>query len=256
MLKRIFLSEKVILFAILLNAAILFLLSFPNWKNDPNLHWVDNFFIFFFLAEMVVKLYYWGSKKYFSDTWNRFDFFLVMASLPALMALFFPIPNTSILLVFRMLRLVRLSKFLWFIPNMKHILVGLGRALKASFFVLIALAFLNILLSVLSCQLFSTQSPDFSDPINASYTIFQLFTIEGWHEITNRAVAGQDSSTVIGFTRLYFVIVVLFGGVFGLSLANAIFVDEMIIDNNKELEDKIDHLQEKIDKLQQLLEQR
>jgi len=256
MLKQFFLSEKIILSAILLNAALLFLMSFPEWKYNINLQLIDNLFILFFIVEMLVKLSTWGTQKYFSDNWNRFDFFLVMVSIPALAALFMPMPDVSILLLFRILRLIRLAKFMWFIPNMKHILVGLGRAFKASIFVLMVLAFLNILLSVISCQLFGSWAAAFENPISSSYTIFQLFTIEGWNEVAEKVVGGLTDSTAIGFTRLYFVIVVLFGGVFGLSLANAIFVDEMTIDNNKALEDKIDVLQEKIDALQQLIEQR
>jgi len=124
---------------------------------------------------------------------------------------------------------------------MKHILVGLGRAFKASVFVLLALAFLNLLLSIISCQLFGEDVPKlFETPITSSYTIFQMFTVEGW----NANIAG---------IRMYFVIIVLFGGVFGMSLANAIFVDEMTIDNNAVLEEKIDVLQEKIDQLQRTL---
>ena len=49
---------------------------------------------------------------------------------------------------------------------------------------------------------------------------------------------------------------VLIGGIFGMSLANAVFVDEMTMDNNQTLEAKIDKLQEEIAELKQLLEKR
>ncbi len=255
-MKRIFLSEKIIFPAIIVNAVIIFWMSFPNWRDDNVLKLIDDFFIVFFLLEAIVKISAFGSKAYFKDNWNRFDFALVIGSLPALLSAFLPIPNTSILLIFRLLRLIRLVKFLWFIPNMKHILVGLGRAFKASVFVLIALAFLNILLSVISCQLFGEDVPKlFETPLTSSYTIFQMFTIEGWNEIVEQVEKSDPthSATNIAGIRMYFVIIVLFGGVFGMSLANAIFVDEMTIDNNAALEAKIDVLQEKIDQLQRTL---
>ncbi|MFK7906638.1 MAG: hypothetical protein AB8B69_16020, partial [Chitinophagales bacterium] len=56
--------------------------------------------------------------------------------------------------------------------------------------------------------------------------------------------------------RLYFVFVVLTGGIFGLSITNAIFVDEMTIDNTVVLEEKIDKLQEQINKLQSFIEEK
>jgi len=48
---------------------------------------------------------------------------------------------------------------------------------------------------------------------------------------------------------LYFIFVVLTGGIFGLSLVNSIFVDSMVSDNNDELEKKIDSLDSKIIKI-------
>jgi voltage-gated sodium channel len=48
---------------------------------------------------------------------------------------------------------------------------------------------------------------------------------------------------------------VLVGGVFGLSLANAVFVDEMTMDNTDAIEEKIDRLREELSELKQLLDQ-
>ena len=93
-----------------------------------------------------------------------------------------------------------------------------------------------------------------------------MFTIEGWNEIPaviaervqeNGSGSNYLSTTfLIGITRFYFVFVVLIGGIFGMSLANAVFVDEMTMDNNQTLEAKIDKLQEEIAELKQLLEKR
>jgi voltage-gated sodium channel len=51
------------------------------------------------------------------------------------------------------------------------------------------------------------------------------------------------------FTYIYFIFVVLSGGILGLSLVNSIFVDAMVSDNNDELEKKIERLELKIDLL-------
>jgi voltage-gated sodium channel len=93
-----------------------------------------------------------------------------------------------------------------------------------------------------------------------------MFTVEGWNEIPAAIVAhinenGENlsptrASLLIGLTRFYFVTVVLLGGVFGMSLANAVFVDEMTMDNNDALESKIDQLQNDIQELKTLLQQK
>ncbi len=255
MLKRIFFSDTVIFSAIVINTIVIFLMAFPDWSAEPILLNLDYYFIIFFLIEALVKLFYLKPKGYFKDGWNRFDFFLVIVSLPSLLEGFFNFPDTSLVLLFRLLRLLRLVRLFRFIPNLNHIITGLGRALKASVFVLIALLFLNFFLALFTCYIYGGVVPEyFGDPMISLYTIFQMFTVEGWYEIPSLIAEKADSKWAGGFARLYFVLVVLMGGIFGMSLANAVFVDEMTMDNNKELENKIDDLQVKINQLQNTLE--
>ena len=87
----------------------------------------------------------------------------------------------------------------------------------------------------------------------SSYSIFQLFTVEGWNEVAQSVADRTGHPFLIGITRFYFVIIVLLGGIFGMSLANAVFVDEMTMDNNDALEAKIDNLHEEIRELKRLL---
>ena len=94
MFKRFFLTEKNILLAIAVNALIIFLLYFPQIKaNDPVifqwLEYFDLFFVILFTVEAVVKLREFGVKGYFSKGWNIFDFFIVIVSLPSLLAFLF-----------------------------------------------------------------------------------------------------------------------------------------------------------------------
>jgi voltage-gated sodium channel len=202
-----------------------------------------------------------GASTYFKSGWNRFDFFLITASLPSLLVGLVDLPDTSILLLLRLLRLVRLIRFFKFVPHVDKVLAGLGRALKASFLVLGVLGFFNFLLAIITCHFYAEIAPDdFGDPLTSMFSIFQMFTIEGWNEIPADIAASitengspsalLSSGTIITFTRIYFAMVVLLGGIFGLSLANAVFVDEMTIDNNDELEVKIDEIQKNLEQLQ------
>ncbi|MCO6475488.1 MAG: ion transporter [Phaeodactylibacter sp.] len=267
MFEKLFFSERNIMVAILLNAIILFTLYFPAYRDNPTLEAIDHIFLLFFLMEAIVKVYVLGVKSYFRNPWNRFDFIIVMASLPSVLVTFVDIPDTSLLIILRLFRLIRLIRFFRFVPHLNKIIDGLSRALQASLFVLLALIFLNILLAIFTCHFYANIAPEyFGDPLISSYSIFQMFTVEGWNEIPaviaqrvqeNGAGSSLISSTfIIGITRFYFVFVVLIGGIFGMSLANAIFVDEMTMDNNQTLENKIDRLQEEIAELKQLLKKR
>lgn len=254
MLKRFFLSERNMMIAILLNAVIIFLLYFPTYRNDPWLETIDHLFILFFILEAIVKISVWKPSGYFGQAWNRFDFTIVVLSIPSMLVNFIDVPDTSLLIILRLFRLVRLIRFIRFIPNMRQIMAGLGRALKASVFVLAAVFFLNFLLAIFTCHFFAQVAPEyFGDPLISAFTIFQLFTLEGWNDITAAITGDLSNPTMIWLSRFYFGTVVLIGGIFGISLANAVFVDEMTIDNNRELERKIDHLQEEIADLKRLL---
>ncbi|MCB0567765.1 MAG: ion transporter [Phaeodactylibacter sp.] len=267
MLEKFFFSERNIMVAILLNAIILFAMYFPAYRDNPTLEGIDHVFLLFFLLEAIVKIYALGVRDYFKNPWNRFDFIIVMASLPSVLVAFVDIPDTSLLIILRLFRLIRLIRFFRFVPHLNKIIDGLGRALQASLFVLLALIFLNILLAIFTCHFYANIAPEyFGDPLISSYSIFQMFTIEGWNEIPAVIAErvqknGSDSdfigtAFIIGITRFYFVFVVLIGGIFGMSLANAVFVDEMTMDNNQSLEAKIDKLQEEIAELKQLLKKR
>lgn len=248
--------------AIIINAGVIFLLYFPDLSSHWLLELIDHAFILLFLAEAITKLIALKPKIYFASNWNRFDFFIVVASLPSLLMQFLPIPDTSLLLILRLFRLVRLIRFIQFVPNMAKILRGLARAMKASLFVVLTLLFLNFMLAIFTCHFYAEVAPEyFANPLISSYTIFQMFTVEGWNEIPAVIAenmqklewSAQSVSLLTGLTRFYFVLIVLLGGIFGMSLANAVFVDEMTMDNNDVVEAKIDDLKQQIEELKELL---
>jgi len=244
------------LIAILLNAVVIFLLYFPGLTIHPYLIKIDHIFILIFVLEALLKIRTFGFDRYFSAGWNRFDFIIVALTIPSLLVDYVAIPDTSIVIILRLFRLVRLIRFIRFVPNMSNIMAGLARALKASVFVLVAVFFLNFLLAIFSCQLYGNTAPEyFGDPLTAFFTIFQLFTIEGWNEIAVAVSSQVDHPFWLWLSRFYLGTIVLIGGIFGMSLVNAVFVDEMTLDNNQVLEQKIDDLQVQIAELKRILEE-
>lgn len=255
-MKQFFLQERNVMIAIIVNAVVIFLRYFPELSHNQWLIYIDHLFIMFFVVEAIVKLRTLKPKQYFASAWNIFDFIIIVGSIPALLTDWIPFPDTSLITVLRVFRLARLLRLIRFIPNFGQVIDGLGRALKASVFVLFAMIFLNFLLALFTCHFYGETAPEFfGNPLVSSYTIFQLFTVEGWNDIPAAIAAKTDNEWVIGFTRLYFVLIVLLGGVFGMSLANAVFVDEMTMDNNNLLEEKIDQLQEQIAELKALIQE-
>jgi voltage-gated sodium channel len=51
-------------------------------------------------------------------------------------------------------------------------------------------------------------------------------------------------------------VIVTVGGLFGMSLANAVFVDEMTSDNNDEIKAQLDAVNEQLEELKSMLERK
>ncbi len=256
-MKRIFFSERAILLAIFINALIIFFLNFPAYEHNFFLIGLDHFFVLFFVLEAIVKIRVWSWKRYWSVLWNRFDFIVVFLSLPSLMMGFLDVPDTSALLALRLFRMVRLLRFFRFVPRLPQLLEGLMRALKSSVFVIAGFGLITFLLSLFTCALFRDVAPEyFGNPVISAFSVFQLFTIEGWNEIPRLIAERWNDPMWAFFARLYFVLIVLSCGMFGMSFVTAIFVDEMTLDNNRDLEQKIDELSGQIHRLEKLLKER
>jgi len=253
-MKKLFLNDRFILSLILLNAVIIFVGGFglaPQQQFLINI--IDSVITTMFIAELLTKTNKFGIKGYLSSGWNVFDAILILISLPSLIIFLFGIEfiDLSFILVFRVLRIFKTFRFFKFIPGIEQLLSGVQRALKASVFILIGFVVYIFVIGVLSFSLFKNLSPEhFSDPLTSLYSVFKVFTVEGWFSIPEKMCVDIPQTKAV-FIHLYFVFILLTGGIFGLSLVNSIFVDAMVSDNNDGLEKKVDELNTKIDKLLQ-----
>ena len=250
-----FVSDRLVMAVIVLNAMALVLHEMaPRGTALRTLwYWVDYACVAYFLIEAVLKVRRDSWSAYWSNSWNKFDFLVVIVSLPALLGPFFHVEQFAFVLILRLGRLFRLFRLLRFIPNLDHLVLGVRRALRASIGVFLALFLINLILAVMATLLFRDLDPEhFGNPVVSGYSIFQVFTVEGWNEIAagleERAAEERPAGArlLISGTRVFFVVAVLIGGILGLSLANAVFVDEMMMDNTETLERKIDAMTEEI----------
>ncbi len=257
MLARLLLNDKVILALIAINAAALFALGFPGLPVEVStlLHGADEAITILFVVEAVVKMRRFGIRGYFRDGWNRFDLTLVVLALPSLADLFMAVDMDAYgtFLVLRAVRVVKLLRTIRFFPNINGLVQGVERAVKASFVVIVAFAIALFIVALFTQRLFAAVSPDhFGDPARALYSVFKIFTVEGWFDIPDEVVAGLPAGPRM-LARVWFIAILMGGGIFGLSLVNSIFVDAMVADNNDVLEAKIDALTTEVRRLQELM---
>jgi voltage-gated sodium channel len=247
--KRFFTNDNIMLVLVLINTGILFVSGFFS-GNYSLLLIIDSLFTLLFLIEALVKIRMHGFSKYWSDGWNRLDFILVALALPSCINIFGEyFPGTSILLSLRTMRAFKAFRMLKFIPNIDSLLNGIKLAFKASYIVAIGLVVLLLVFSIVTTFLFGNAAPQFfGNPALSVYSIFRLFTIEGWYEMPE-AIAVNGGPTVAVMARIYFSFLLFMGGIIGMSLVNSIFVDAMAADNNDEVLEKLSQIEKKLDRL-------
>lgn len=247
-LKSFFTNDRIMLSLVVVNTITIFIGGY--FSASKLFVGIDSFFTVLFLAEAIVKINVYGWKEYWKDGWNKFDFIITLVAIPSLMNIFVETGfATNILLSLRTLRVFKSFRLLKFIPNINGLLKGIGIAVKTSFIVCVAFAILLLIISILSSTLYGKIVPDlFGDPGSSLFTIFRLFTGDGWSEIPTE-IAANSSELVGRLTKIVFAILFFIGGILGLSLVNSIFVDALAGDNNDEVLRRIDELEKKIDNL-------
>lgn len=247
-IKKILCNERIMLTAIVLNTAIMFIGGF--WPDSLLFEISDALFTLLFLCEAIAKISEYGWKDYWDNGWNKFDIIVLIIALPTLASPFLEHTTaTSTILTLRSMRLFKSFKMLRFIPNIHKLLKGIKQAFKASLLVLIAFVVFLVIFSILSSTIFGPIAPEyFGNPAISLYSIFRLFSVEGWYELPD-AIANNGTPSWGLFARCYFSVLMFMGGIIGMSLVNSIFVDAMAEDNNDEVLKKLKQIESQLNKL-------
>jgi len=249
-------AEYFIYGIIILNAVVIFLQE--GGVRSYLLDALDIFCLVCFIVEMIIKLKEQGFVEYWRHKWNCLDGILVVVSIPSLILYFFPNNSLglSILLIIRLFRAFRFARLLEFFKNVRSTKLGIKTGFQFSMPVMLAFLLLIVIVSLFNCALLKTVAPaHFGTPWDSLYSTFRMFTVEGWYEIPDSMASALTPGQIVG-VRIYFIFLLMVGGIFGLSVVNSIFVDAMGAEKHGELERKIqsqkleiNNLSKKIDAL-------
>ncbi|WP_241901240.1 ion transporter [Vibrio sp. 10N.286.49.B3] len=229
-------------------AVILAFLS--SYSNSILIHALNWLVVVYFYLEAFFKIKEQTWLGYISTFGNKFDFSIVVISS---IFLFLPSEALGSVIYLRIFRIISLVKIIRLMPNTEHIVNGLIRAIKASKAVLILLAVQLTFFSLLGFTLFSNVIPEyFGDPLRSMNTIFGIFTIENWGAVPEAAKELANPYAYYA-VNTFVITVLILGGFIALSLANAIFVDEMASDNNDVLMEEIAELKTELSEIKELL---
>lgn len=254
MKKRLFLNEKAMLAVVLLNVLVIFLQGCG--LENAVMGALDILCTMLFIIEMVVKHHEYGLRGYWGNGWNVLDGVVTLVTLPSLMIYFMPdFWDLKIFITFRALRVFKFFRAARHFPNLPVIWKGFTLALRQSAGFLLGYFIIIVVIAMFNSALFSKAAPQyFSTPLDAIYSVFQLFTVEGWYEIPN-AVVGDMHPVWIHVVRTYFCLLLIGGGIIGMSFINSIFVDALATDNNDEVKAQLNSMEQKIEENQKRLEQ-
>ena len=244
----IFSNERITGMVILFSVLISFFSH--HWSNAANLM-IEWCVVTYFFFEFIAKARCSGLKTYFTRNANRFDFTVLGLSILLLVAPAFTFGSMTYL---RALRLVSMLRAFRLVPNANQIIHGLGRALSAARAVLLFMFIMMVVFAITGYSLFSPYLPEyFGSPLTSLNTVFGIFTIENWGAIPEKA-AESNLPWLFYAVNGYVILVLVLGGFIALSLANAIFVDEMVSDNNDALMREVELLKQQNEKILSLLE--
>lgn len=190
---------------ILMNSIVLGMMVSPAFENNfAILQLIDKLCLAIFLVEMILKLYVYG-KDFFKSRWNVFDFTIIVLS---------SFEFASSLIIFRAFRLFRALKYMNRFSRLKQIVDTF--LLMMPVFVAFAAAFGVVIyvFSIMAVNLFSFRFSDFATLSGAVLTLFQVFTLDGWADITKAVMSVFPHSWIffisyLGISMLLFLSFIL-----------------------------------------------
>lgn len=216
-----------------------------NWQSL--LHNLDFLILGIFTIEAILKLIAYRAD-YFKDSWNVFDFAIVVICWAAL---FMPNINAGVVAVFRLARVLRVFRLVSALPKLRVLVDAMLKSIPSMGYVGILLFLLFYIYGVMGVFLFKVNDPiRFSDLGTSILTLFQITTMEGWTDILYANMHGCDHE-VYGLDNcdtpeaqptaalIYFISFVMFGTMIVLNLFIGVIMNSMEeVQREQNLEEK------------------
>ena len=249
-MKNIFLSERITLIVIMLNALIILAQEYVDELLVLDV--ADLACTIFFIIEIIMKIKHLGARAFFKDGWNIFDAIVVTMSLPSILAMFTQMPEYfDTLQIFRALRIMKFWRTVKFFPDFSVIVKHFFEAMRKSVGIMCSFIIIIVITSLFCTELLRDVAPQYFGSVGESiYTIFRMCTVEGWYEVPN-AIAAATTPIWGGVAKAVFSLILIMGGIIGLSLINSIFVDEMVSDNNDDIKEQLNRIEKELKELRE-----
>ncbi|KMO94940.1 ion transporter [Streptomyces roseus] len=178
---------------ILLNAVLLGVETYSGLSVEYGilLHSAERFCVVAFTLEMLIRL---GAhtdrpKAFFRDPWNVFDLLVVSSAFVPFLR-----ENTTLLRLLRLARVLRTAKFM---PQLRVLLVAVGRSLPGTVSFLFVGALILYVYAMIGWICFAGHDPAHYGSLGrAGLTLFLLMTLEGLGDAVHAGLAVSPFSIV------------------------------------------------------------
>ncbi len=196
---------------------------------------LDTIIIFIFVIEVILKIASECPRplQYFKNSWNIFDFIIVVGVLLPVGGSFLP--------VLRLLRVLRVFRLITAMPKMRLIVGALLKSIPSMIHIFMLLGIIFYIYAVMATFAFSENDPIHFENLQTSMlTLFRMVTFEDWTDIMYINMYGCDqygyegarlecsnpSASPLG-AALFFTSFVLVGGLIVLNFAIGVVINSM-----------------------------
>lgn len=166
-----------------------------NIGFDKTLFVLDRLCMGIFVVEMLMKIYAHG-LDFFKKGWNIFDFTIVFIS---------SLPFANYFIILRTFRIFRALRYIDRFAHLKNIVNTFITLLPNFLAMLAAFTVFFYVFSIISVYLFGGVFVEFSTLPHATFTMLQVFTLDGWASNIARPVMSVFPNAWIFFISFIFV---------------------------------------------------
>lgn len=217
-----------IMLLIFINAIIVGLETYPAlYEAYHKLFYnADRILLWLFTLEIVLRMFSAQPfPSYFKDSWNVFDFVIVLSG-----HLF---AGASFVTVLRILRVLRLLRTISVIPSLRKIVNALLLTIPALGNIMLLLGLIFYIFAVIGTMLFAEVAPELFGSLHETLlTLFQLVTLDSWSSGVMRPMLAE-----LPWAWLYFVTFVLVGSFVIINLFIGVIVSNVEKANEAEREE-------------------
>ncbi len=179
-------------------------------------HFGERLILWVFVAEAALKIFAVSPKvdRYFRDSWNLFDFtIVVLAFIPAV---------GTFAIVGRLARLARILRLVSALPELRLIVTTMVRSIPGMLNIVVLISIVAYIYAIIGYQMFHEHDPEHWRNLGISLlSLFRVITLEDWTDIMYTAMELHP------WAWLYFVSFVVLASFVVINLFIAVVINNL-----------------------------